>query len=319
MCYPWGDRRRYNSYSRYISSLFGGRIRKISVDAGFTCPNRDGSISTGGCTFCNNGAFTPSYCSPEESVRRQIERGRAFFSRHASAAEPCLVYFQPYSNTYADLDTLRRRYEEALSVEGVAGLVIGTRPDCVDERRLDYLARLAEQTYIMVEYGIESTYDDTLRRVNRGHDFRTAQRAVEQTAARGIATAGHFILGLPGESDPMLLEQCDRINRLPLTAVKFHQLQIFRDTPLAAEYDRCPEAFRCWTPGEYIALAVEILRRLRPSLVVERFVSAAPPRFHHHRIWQKVKKDQLFVLLEERLEALDAHQGEIFCNFAGKL
>ncbi len=252
-------------------------------------------------------------------LREQIAEGKAFFSRLYPDARHYLVYFQSFSNTYADLDTLRRLYEEALSVEGVVGLVIGTRPDCVDDRKLDYLADLAARTHITVEYGIESTYDETLRRVNRGHDFATAQRAVEETARRGICTAGHFILGLPGESDEMLLEQCDRINRLPLTSVKFHQLQIFRDTPLAREYDLHPEEFRFWTPDEYVALSVEILRRLRPTLVVERFVSSAPLRFLHRRVWQKVKKDQLFLLLEERLERLKVHQGEIFYNFAHKL
>ncbi len=319
MRYPWGDSRRFNSYSRFMESLFGGRVQKISVDAGFSCPNRDGRISMGGCTFCNNGAFTPSYCMSRKPLGEQIAEGKAFFGRLYPDVGRYLVYFQSFSNTYADLDTLRRLYEEALSVEGVVGLVIGTRPDCVDDCKLDYLADLATKTHITVEYGIESTCDETLRRVNRGHDFAAAQRAVEETARRGIFTAGHFILGFPGESDEMLLDQCDRINRLPLTSVKFHQLQIFRDTPLAKEYDLCPDKFRFWTPEEYVALAVEILRRLRPTLVVERFVSSAPPRFLHWSVWQKVKKDQLFLLLEERLERLNVHQGEIFYNFAHKL
>ena len=292
-------------------------MQKISVDGGFTCPNRDGRISTGGCAFCNNGAFTPSYCSSEKTIRQQIEEGKAFFARRYPERQRFLVYFQPYSNTYADLATLRRRYEEALAVEGVEGLVIGTRPDTVDEAKLDYLAGLARTTHITVEYGIESTSDETLRRIRRGHDFATARWAVEATAQRGIATAGHFILGLPGESDEWLLEQCHTINSLPLTSVKFHQLQLFRHTPMAREYDAHPEAFRFWTLDGYIDFAVEILRRLRPTLVVERFLSVVPPRYHHRLSWGGMPKNQLFALLEERLEVMGAHQGEFFYTFAG--
>ena len=319
MRYPWGDERRYNSSSRYYRDLFGGAMQKISVDGGFTCPNRDGRISTGGCSFCNNGAFTPSYCSSRKSIREQVEEGKQFYARRFPERKRYLVYFQPFSNTYADLDTLRRRYEEALAVEGVEGLVIGTRPDAVDDRKLDYLARLAEKTHITVEYGIESTSDETLRRVNRGHDFAAAERAVAMTAERGIPTAGHFILGLPGESREQILDSCQQINALKLTSVKFHQLQIFRDTPMAEEYALRPEAFGFWSVEEYVDLAVEILQRLRPDLVVERFVSSVPRRYQARKGWNLSSKDQLLMLLEKRLEELDVHQGKIFYTFAGNL
>ena len=231
MTYPWGDTRRFNSYAGYFRRLFGCRVQKLSVDAGFTCPNRDGTIGEGGCTFCNNGAFTPSYCMPSKSVGQQIAEGIEFHRNRYRSAQRYLVYFQAFSNTYAPLERLKRLYDEALAHPGVAGIVVGTRPDCVDERKLDYFAGLARDRYVALEYGIESTFDATLRAVNRGHDFACARRAVEMTAARGLHVGAHFILGLPGETDAMLLDQVERINALPLTTVKFHQLQVFRATP----------------------------------------------------------------------------------------
>lgn len=314
MNYPWGDERRWNSYAGYFRRHFGHRIQKLSVDAGFTCPNRDGTLATGGCTFCDNAAFTPSYCRRGLSVSRQIEEGILFHARRYRTAERYLVYSQSFSNTYAPLERLRALYEEALAHPEVVGLVIGTRPDCVDEERLDYLAELAERYYIAVEYGIESVYDKTLLAVNRGHDFATAERAVRMTAERGLAVGGHFILGLPGESEQMLLEGVGRINALPLTTVKFHQLQIFRDTPLAATYEAHPERFRFWSVEEYIDLFVEVLRRLRPEVVVERFASEAPPRYHCGPTWQGVRNEQLMALLEKRLTERDTYQGEFFIH-----
>ncbi|MDE5695403.1 MAG: TIGR01212 family radical SAM protein, partial [Alistipes sp.] len=214
--YAWGDERRYNSYAGYFRRLFGGRVQKLSVDAGFTCPNRDGTIARGGCTFCNNGAFTPSYCTPSKSIRQQIEEGIEFHRRRYREALRYLVYFQSFSNTYAPLDRLRELYGEALAYPQVAGIVVGTRPDCVDEAKLDYFAGLARERYVAIEYGIESTSDETLRAVDRGHDFAAAERAVRMTAERGLHVGAHFILGLPGESDAMLVAQTARINALPL-------------------------------------------------------------------------------------------------------
>ncbi len=309
--YVWGDSRPYHSYTGYFRRLFGGRVQKLSVDAGFTCPNRDGTIARGGCTFCNNGAFTPSYCIPSKSVRQQIDEGIEFHRRRYRGASRYLVYFQAFSNTYAPLGRLRELFGEALAHPEVIGLVIGTRPDCVDEEKLDYLAELARDRYVAVEYGIESTFDETLRAVNRGHDFAAAERAVRLTAGRGLPVGAHFILGLPGESDEMLLAQTARINALPLATVKFHQLQIFRDTPMAAQYDADPGRFRFWTLGEYVDLFVEILRRLRPSLVVERFASEAPPRYHYGPGWGLVRNEQLWALLEKRLVETGAYQGEL--------
>ena len=313
MLYAWGDERRYNSYAGYFRRLFGRRMQKLSVDAGFSCPNRDGRIATGGCTFCNNGAFTPSYCSRGLSITRQIEEGVAFHRWRYREAQRYLVYFQSFSNTYAPLEVLRERYGEALAHPDVAGLIIGTRPDCVDEAVLDYLAELARDRYVAIEYGIESVYDASLRAVNRGHDFATAERAVRMTAERGLACGAHFILGLPGETDEMILEGVKAINRLNLTTVKFHQLQIFRDTAMAQEFDKHPERFRFWTVDAYIDLVVEVLRRLRPDVVVERFASEAPPRYHHGPNWGLIRNEELWRRLEERLRERDTYQGELYC------
>lgn len=316
MSYPWGDQRRFNSYSGYFRRTLGGRVQKLSVDAGLSCPNRDGTLAKGGCTFCNNAAFTPSYCTPAKSVTRQIGEGIEFHRRRYPDAGRYLVYFQSFSNTHAPLARLKELYGEALSHPGVAGIVVGTRPDCVDAEKLDYLAALAREHYVGVEYGIESTHDQTLRRVNRGHDFAAARRAVEMTAQRGLRVGAHFILGLPGETDEMLLRQVATINSLPLTSLKFHQLQIFRGTAMAAQYDADPSQFRFWKLDEYLDLFVEILRRLSPGVVVERFASEAPPRYHHGPNWGVVRNEQLLALLEKRLEERNAYQGEIFCNFA---
>ena len=315
MVYPWGDTRRYNSCAGHFRRLFGGRVQKLSVDAGFTCPNRDGTLSRGGCTFCDNSAFTPSYCAASKSITQQIDEGIEFHRNRYRSAQRYLVYFQSFSNTYAPVERLRALYGEALAHPGVAGLVIGTRPDCVDDERLDLLCELARDRYIAVEYGIESTSDATLLAVNRGHDFTCARQAVERTAARGLPVGAHFILGLPGESDAMLLAQTARINALPLTSVKFHQLQLFRSTPMAAEYRADPSRFRFWTLDGYLDLFVEILRRLRPDLVVERFASEAPPRYRCGPDWGRVRNEQLWALLEKRLEERNVHQGEIFTIF----
>ncbi|MCC8088976.1 MAG: TIGR01212 family radical SAM protein [Rikenellaceae bacterium] len=310
--YPWGDSRKFNSYSRYFKDLFGSRVQKIAVNAGFTCPNRDGTVSSGGCTFCNNNAFTPSYCDPAKSVARQIEEGVEFHSRRYKKAEKFLVYFQSFSNTYAPLKELKRIYGQAFDSENVIGVVVGTRPDCIDEAKLDYFALLAEKKYIAVEYGIESCYDSTLRSINRGHDFRCAQDAVKATAVRGIHTGAHFILGLPGETEEMMIGQTGLINDLPLDTVKFHQLQIFKDTAMGEEYLNDPSKFKLFELEEYIAFFSEILIRLRPDLVVERFAGEAPPRYHIGHKWGLVRNEQLVAMLEKFLENNDLYQGKLY-------
>ena len=310
--YPWGDTRRFNSYSRYFGRLFGGRVQKVTINAGFTCPNRDGSKGTGGCSFCNNAAFNPSYCVPEKGVARQIEEGKLFHEKRYRKARRFLAYFQAYSNTYKPLAELRRIYDEALAVEGVAGLVIGTRPDCIDDEKLDYFAELSKKCYVIIEYGVESCYDETLKAVNRGHSFEESADAIRRTAERGIHVGAHFILGLPGESREMMIGQTERINSLPLTTIKFHQLQVFKDTLMAREYGRCPERFRFFGLDEYIALFAEILCRLSPDIVLERFAGEAPPRYHLSPSWGMIRNEELLQRLEQYLERENLWQGCLF-------
>ena len=262
--------KRYNSYVDHFRSKYGDRLQKLVLDAGFTCPNRDGTVGTGGCTYCDNAAFHPGYSTPDKPLFRQIEEGIEFHRVRYPRTSRYLAYFQAFSNTYAPLERLRELYSQALAHPAVEGLVVGTRPDCVDAAKLDYLASLQEAgKVVVVEYGIESCYDKTLRRINRGHDFACARKAVEMTAARGLETGAHFILGLPGESPQMLLEQCSVINSLPLTSVKFHQLQIIKGTAMEKEFENSPQDF--WRPGldEYLELIVDILERLRPDLCIE--------------------------------------------------
>lgn len=263
----------YNDYGAWMRRQFPFRVQKISIDAGFSCPNRDGHISHGGCTFCDNRTFNPSYCQPSKSITEQITEGKEFF-RHKYPDMKYLAYFQAFSNTYATLDTLQRRYEEALSAEDVVGIVIGTRPDCVSDEILNYLESLNQQTFMIVEYGIESVSDDTLRRVNRGHNFECSRRAIIETHNRGIMTGAHIILGLPGESAEDNVRQANIISALPIDILKLHQLQIIRGTQLAAEYERQP--FNLYTADEYIDLCRRYIERLRPNMVLERFVSQSP-------------------------------------------
>ncbi len=318
MPYPWGDERRFNSYAAYFKRTFGSRMQKVTINAGFGCPNRDGTLSTGGCTFCRNDAFTPSYCDSTKSITQQIEEGIEFHRRRYRTAQRYLAYFQSYSNTYAPLERLRRCYDEALAHPEVVGIVVGTRPDCVDEQKLDYFARLARDKYVILEYGVESCYDSTLERINRGHNFAAAERAIHLTAERGIHCGAHFILGLPGESEQMMIDQVAKINSLPLTTIKFHQLQLFKQTQMAAEYDAHPDMFHFWTVEEYIALFAQILRRLRPDIVVERFAGEAPPRYHHTTSWGLVRNETLLMMLDQYLAEKDFHQGDIFNIFAAE-
>ncbi|MDE7134140.1 MAG: TIGR01212 family radical SAM protein, partial [Rikenellaceae bacterium] len=311
--YPWGDSRRYNSYARYFRSLFGQRIQKVTIDAGFTCPNRDGTVAYGGCTYCNNKAFNPSYCTSLKSVTQQIEEGKEFHAGRYRRAAGYLAYFQAYSNTYKPLDDLKALYEEALSVDGVVGIVIGTRPDCVDDDKLDYLAELSKRCHLVVEYGIESVYDRTLARINRGHDFECARKAVVETAARGIHTGAHFILGLPGESRDDMLESVKVINTLPLETIKFHQLQVFRDTIMERDFMANPHNYSFFECDEYIDLFCDILARLKSDIVVERFAGEAPPRFHIGPSWGLIRNNSLIEMLEQRLLQRDLWQGCLLC------
>ena len=330
------DGKRYNSFVGYFKRKYGERLQKIVLDAGFTCPNRDGKVGRGGCTYCDNAAFHPSYSTAGKSLHQQLDEGIEFHKVRYRTTEHYLAYFQSFSNTYAPLERLRSLYEEALMHPQVVGIVIGTRPDCVDEEKLDYLADLAAgkvldgwtrrlampdggasdssgsirtAPIVIVEYGIESCYDRTLLRINRGHDFETARRAVHMTASRGIDVSAHFILGLPGETRQMMLDSCSLINGLPLRSVKFHQLQIVKGTRMEQEYAERPQDFERFSLEEYLDFFVDMLERLRPDLFIERFVGEVPPRFVNETPWGLIRNVELLRLLEKRLEERGSWQG----------
>lgn len=387
--YP--DGKRYNSFVGYYRRRYGERVQKLVLDAGFSCPNRDGTVGWGGCSYCDNAAFHPGYSTPGKALLAQIEEGIEFQRVRYPRVRHYLGYFQAYSNTYGTLERLQRAYEEVLSHPEVVGIVIGTRPDCVDEEKLDYLSGLAggrvlkgwrrtfggsgidggwanersadsgsgangwlanersadsgsgangwraddrstndrstnngsadgglpegktiDAPIVVVEYGIESCYDATLRRINRGHDFECARRAVEMTAERGLDTGAHFILGLPGETREMLLDQCDAISSLPLRSVKFHQLQIVKGTAMEKEYAADPSAF--YRPGldEYLDFVIDILERLRPDLYIERVAGEVPPRFVNDTPWGLVRNFEILRMLDRRMEERGARQGRLF-------
>jgi len=310
--YPWGHGRRFNAYSNYFTKLYGGRVQKVSVDAGFTCPNRDGTKGKGGCTYCNNDAFNPSYCGPGKSVTTQIEEGISFHRRRYHKAVSYLAYFQAYTNTYAPVKKLRELFGEALRYPGVTGLILGTRPDCIDDEKLKYLKEISSNHYLSVEYGIESCYDRTLERINRGHTCKEAEEAVRATAALGINTGAHFIFGLPGETRDEMLSEAAIISGLPLKTVKFHQLQIIKGTAMEKEYRRNPGNFNLFSLEEYIDFFVRFLERFNPDIVVERFTGEAPPRFLEGVRWGKKRSDQLVGLIEKRLGELDTWQGRLY-------
>lgn len=266
----------YTEYGPWLQEQLGTKVQKISVNAGFTCPNRDGTVGYGGCTFCNNQTFNPEYCQPQKSITQQLEEGKRFFARKYPHMK-YLAYFQAYTNTYGELERLKDMYEEALRVPDVMGLVIGTRPDCMPPALLDYLAELNRRTFLIIEYGIESTNEETLRRINRGHTFALSADVVRKTAACGIRVGAHIILGFPWEDRRELMRQADEIARLPLTTLKLHQLQIIRGTALAEEYRQHPWPLP--TAEEYIDLVLEYISHLPSNLVLERFVSQSPPEF----------------------------------------
>lgn len=300
----------YNDFGAWLRSQFPYKVQKISVDAGFTCPNRDGRIGRGGCTFCDNNTFNPSYCNKNSSIREQLETGKRFFARKYPEMK-YLAYFQAYTNTYAPLDTLKRMYEEALGTENVVGIVIGTRPDCIDKDVLDYLGSLSQQVFVSVEYGIESTNDTTLKNINRGHSFDCARRAISETAARGITVGGHVILGLPGEDTQESLRQASIISQTELDILKIHQLQIIRGTRLEREYSEHP--FHLYTPEEYIGLLTEYIRRLRPNIVLDRFTSQSPADMLVAPRWG-LKNHEFADRLANHMRAVGAYQGQFYAG-----
>lgn len=322
-CFP--DGKRYNTFVGYYKRVYGERLQKLVIDAGFTCPNRDGTVGYGGCSFCDNAAFHPSYSTAGKSIAAQIDEGIEFHQVRYRNTRHYLAYFQSYSNTYAPLPRLKELYLEALSHPHIVGIVIGTRPDCIDEEKLDWLAELKAgralpdwrrdgfgSPVVKVEYGIESCYDATLLRVGRGHDVAAAERAVRLSAERGLDPGAHFILGLPGESRSMLVNQCSFISSLPLHSVKFHQLQLVKGTRIEKEFADVPQDFLRLDLPEYLDLVVDILERLRPDLYIERVAGEVPPRFVNETQWGLIRNFQILHLLDDCLSGRDTWQGRLF-------
>ncbi len=306
--------RRYNEYGLWLKEQLGVKVQKISLNAGFTCPNRDGRVGAGGCTYCNNQTFNPDYCVTTKSITRQLEEGKHFFSRKYPDMK-YLAYFQAYTNTYDSLQNLKAKYEEALSVPDVKGLVIGTRPDCMPNDLLDYLSDLNHRTFLLVEYGIESIYDATLSRINRGHTHAQTADAVTRTAACGIRTGAHLILGLPGESREAILAEAGILSALPLTTLKLHQLQLIKGTRMAQEFAEQPSDFHLFTPDEYIDLVIDFIERLRSDLILERFVSQSPSSLLALPGWG-LKNHEFVDRLRARMQTRNAHQGRLCLSSA---
>lgn len=317
--------KRYNTFVGYYRRLYGERLQKLVIDAGFTCPNRDGTVGRGGCSFCDNAAFHPSYSTSGKSIAEQIDEGIEFHQVRYRNTKHYLAYFQSYSNTYAPVSRLRELYLAALTHPKIVGIVIGTRPDCVDEEKLDFLAGLKageglgdwhrdgfEHPVVKVEYGIESCYDETLLRVGRGHDVAVAEKAVRMSAERGLEPGAHFILGLPGETREMLLGQCRFISSLPLHSVKFHQLQIVKGTRMEKEFAQVPQDFLRLSLPDYLDMVIDILERLRPDLYIERVAGEVPPRFVNETQWGLIRNFQILHLLDERLSERNTWQGRLY-------
>jgi radical SAM protein (TIGR01212 family) len=292
--------RRYNGFGHVMKALYHAPVFKVNVDAGFTCPNRDGTVSVGGCIYCNNDSFRPSACTGSASLGEQIEKGIPYL-RSRYGAEKFIVYFQPYTNTYAPVETLERLYREALGFEGVVGLAIGTRPDCVDEEKIKLLESLARDHFILVEYGLQSIHNKTLEFINRGHDFACFRKAVEMTAGRGIRIGAHIILGFPTETGEEMLAMADELSDLPVEFLKIHQLQVVKDTKLADLYASQP--FHTFGYDEYLGMLVDFLERLSPDIVIQRLFAAAPEKILIAPVWNRTRSEflnDLDAVMEER-------------------
>ena len=308
--YPWNHGKRYNDFSTHFRTLFEGRVQKISVNAGFTCPNRDGSRGRGGCTYCNNKTFQPTYCDLDNLLKIQLDEGIAFFSRKYKTMR-YLAYFQSYTNTYAPVQILRKLYEEAISYPDVIGLVIATRPDCLSREVLDLLEELSRKCYVMVELGIETLQDATLERINRGHTSCESVAAINALAHRSIHNCAHLILGLPGEDHGDFMEQARVISTLPIENIKLHQLQIHKGTAMAKEYALFPERFQLFSVEGYTEMIVAYLEVLNPSIIVERFVSSAPDHMVIAPRWG-IKNYEFVAKVEKRLLERNTWQGRVW-------
>ena len=296
----------YKEFGTWLQAELGCKAQKLSVDAGLTCPNRDGTLGRGGCTFCDNRTFNPAYCRQGGSITDQLEAGKRFFSRKYPTMK-YLAYFQSYSNSYGTLSHLKELYEEALRVPDVVGLVIGTRPDCMPDALLEYLEELNRRTFLLVEYGVESANEETLVRVNRGHTFAQARECIIRTAQRDIRVGVHMILGFPWETRSELIRQAQLIASLPITTLKLHQLQVIRGTQLAREYELHPWPLP--TAEEYVDLVLEYISHLPSSLVLERFVSQSPPEYVIAPRWG-LKNHEFSALVKKAIQKRSTQLGQ---------
>jgi radical SAM protein (TIGR01212 family) len=312
MEYIWGDSKPYYSYKHFLTSRFGGRIQKLTIDAGFTCPNRDGTKGTRGCTYCLNDAFNPSYCIPTKSISQQLKEGIEFHQNRYRRADGFLAYFQAYSNSYAPLEKLKQIYEPALQHPLVKGLVVGTRPDCLDEEKLDYFAQLNEKGFVSLEIGIESCNNRTLAHINRGHTFEEAIQTIEACAQRGLHTGGHLIFGLPDETPEQWMQEIELINKLPLSSIKFHQLQIIKKTAMAEEFSQHHNRFHTFTLKSYIEFIIHYVEKIRPNLVIERFAGEVPPRFLFVNNWSAIRYDAILQKIEHQMKTENRWQGKYY-------
>jgi len=300
----------YRTFPSFLAEHLEGKVQKIALNAGFTCPNRDGSKGRGGCTYCNNQTFNPSYGLINQTITEQMEDGIRFFARKYPTMK-YLAYFQAYTNSYASVDQCISLYEEALAVPGVVGLVIGTRPDCLPEPLLDYLEALATRVFVLVELGLESTLDKTLIRINRQHDHACSAEALHRLTSRGLLSGAHLILGLPGETPEDMLHHADVLSQLPLDTIKLHQLQVIKGTVLAKQIADDPTIIHPFTPDTYVELLVGFLERLRPDIAVERFVSQSPPDLLISPDWG-LKNYAFTHKVEQRLRSTGSHQGRLY-------
>ncbi|OFZ00627.1 MAG: TIGR01212 family radical SAM protein [Bacteroidetes bacterium RIFCSPLOWO2_12_FULL_31_6] len=303
------NKKRYNDYTSYIKNKFSERVQKVSLDTGFTCPNRDGTKGVGGCTYCNNNTFNPSYCKPSKSITQQLDEGIVFFSSKYKTQQ-YLAYFQAYTNTYADVKLVKELYLEAISHPLVIGLVIGTRPDCINEELVDFLSDLAKKNYIALEFGVESTLNRTLALVNRCHTFEEIIAAYELCKNKGLHLGAHLIIGLPGESREDLLNHARELSKLPIEAVKIHHLQVVKHTMMAIQLETNPELFNLFSAEEYIDLVTEFIALLRPDIVIERFISESPPHLLIAPQWSGLKNFEIVDRIDKMLIKKNLWQGK---------
>ncbi len=308
--YPWGHSNPFNDYSNFLRNKFNNRVQKLSLNVGFTCPNRDGSKGSGGCTFCNNNTFNPDYCEPGMSITDQLNTGISFF-RDRYPDQLYLAYFQAYTNTYGPLDQLKRLYQEALDHSKITGLVVGTRPDCLPDELISYFTELQKKHYVVVELGIESTNEETLKKVNRGHTFEETRDAILKLHKAGLPVGGHLIMGLPGESDEMMLKHSEVLSKLPLSYLKLHQLQYVKGSDMGRKFEKDPSGFRVLQPEEYTNLVIAFLERLNPAIVVERLASQAPYNLLMAPRWG-LKNFQLVEIVRKQMKERNTWQGRLF-------